>query len=747
MWKKALFASCTLCAIAPAQLAFAQTTTGEAPARAPAATESAAETDAVIVTALKRAQNIQDVPLSINVISADQLEEYNKSDIRGIQGSVPGLFVQTSPTNQGLYLRGFGSAPTNPAFDQSVSLFQDGMYLGRSRQFMAPFFDVERIEVLRGPQGALVGRNTAAGAISIITASPTDTFEGAANVNYNFSREGYGASGYVSGPISDTLSARLALRYEDIDGYLKNLATGTDDPSKKSIFGRVSLAWEPSESFDATAKFEFASTRVNGTHTVNVPRNAPFTLTDVKNGARPFGAEERDDQDGYNSTITMNWDLGAYTLTSITGFSYFASDTLSGAAALNPENYYVAWYEKFNQQSQEVRLLSPEGKRFDFVVGAYYDQSGNSIFQTARYNVIGRNGAANINFHQNSRSYSLFAQGTWRVTDDVRVLGSARQTWIDKTGRSTRTLAFGTALSGVFGPIGPVEINEELFDPSVTVQYDLTDDVMVYLSFGRGSKGGGFDSANASTTTANFAFKAEESQNIEIGEKGTFFNGALVLNVSAFRLKFENLQVASFVPPLGLQTSNAAGATSKGAEFTATLRPTDRLTFSASGAYIDATYDDFPGAPCRGTQAPSVCSSTAPIGAPNNQANNNNRGIQLPFVPEWSGELRAEYAHPIGDMTLTVSGAANHRSEVWIDSSYNPGFGQQPAVTKFDARIALTGPADRWSLALIGTNLTEEWSAGQSFAWPLETGPGGTPVAGIFLDEGRVVQLQAGVRF
>ena len=213
-------------------------------------------------------------------------------------------------------------------------------------------------------------------------------------------------------------------------------------------------------------------------------------------------------------------------------------------------------------------------------------------------------------------------------------------------------------------------------------------------------------------------------------------------------MRFHDLQVSSYVAPTGLQTSNAASATSTGVEASLSWRPIPEIRFSAAGAYIDAKYDDFPGAPCRATQPASVCSTTAPVGAPNNQANNNAKGIPLNFTPKWSGEFQTDITIPLSSgLALSFTGVAKHRGRVWIDTAYSPVYGIEPAHTKFDARIALNGEDDRWSIALVGTNLTNKLTAGQTYLWPLETGPGGQRVAGAFIDEGRTISAQATVRF
>ena len=176
----------------------------------------------IVVTAQKREQRLQDVPISMEVISSQSLATFHADSFKAL--SVPNMNVGEVGGNQVIYMRGFGSPSQNYAFDQSVSLYVDGIYAGKSRQFTFPFFDQERVEVLRGPQGALFGKNTAAGAISLISAQPTSTFKGSATGIYNFGLRGYELSGFVSGPLTEGLSARLALKVVDNDGYMTNRA-------------------------------------------------------------------------------------------------------------------------------------------------------------------------------------------------------------------------------------------------------------------------------------------------------------------------------------------------------------------------------------------------------------------------------------------------------------------------------------------------------------------------------------------
>ncbi|HEX7849953.1 MAG TPA: TonB-dependent receptor plug domain-containing protein, partial [Sphingomonas sp.] len=238
-----LFAGVALTALAGTALPAAAQTAALTPAAtpqdpvapsgstAPSASEDQNLPGDIIVTATKRAENVQKVPISMSVVTGERLAEFQATDVKSIQNSVPNVFVEQTAGNDVIYIRGFGSPPSNFSFDQSVSLYMDGIYAGKLRQEQAPFFDVGRVEVLRGPQGALFGKNTAAGAISIISAGPTDKMSAAITGVYNFDQKGYDLSGYVSGPVSDTFGVRVAVRLQDQDGWITNLYNGKKEPN------------------------------------------------------------------------------------------------------------------------------------------------------------------------------------------------------------------------------------------------------------------------------------------------------------------------------------------------------------------------------------------------------------------------------------------------------------------------------------------------------------------------------------
>jgi len=702
----------------------------------------------VVVTAQKRAENVQDVPISMEVVSAKKLEAFHTDTFKAL--NVPNMNTQAVGGNDVIYMRGFGSPSQNFAFDQAVSLYVDGIYGGRSRQFMAPFFDLQRIEVLRGPQGALFGKNTAAGAISIISAQPTKTFQAEATGVYNFNQDGYELSGYASGPITEALSARLAVKLVDKDGYIDNTAVGQEEPTTKSQLARLSLKFEPNDNFDYVAKAEYSWAESLGNGTVSGPLNAAqkpvthrYAVEDPRLGLAGFETLS------WNVAGTGNLRLGEFTLTAVTGYSYFNAshvnnfDQTNPAGGIVPASVFNSFPEHFDQWSQEIRLQSPTGGKFEYIVGAYYD---NADYRSESYNhnIITGLGefVSYADFRQSAESYSIFGQGVYHVSDDLRVQGSLRYSHTSKDGSIA-----SKSLQGPF-PLRPPsnakgEISEGGVDPSITLQYDVAPRTMVYASYGQGSKSGGFVSNSAGTTNANFTFKPEHSENFELGVKTTLLDGSLVLNGAVYKLKFDDLQVSTYNPNVqAFLVGNAAKASSTGIEGAATWYPIAGLDITASAAYQDVKYDDYPGAQCLASQPLSQCNPAVPASV----AANNLAGRPLPNISKFSGNLQAHYVADISDnLKLGLTGAVSGRSKFFNSDDQSPLYGLQKGYAKLDARIELYQADQRWHVALVGTNLTNELTTEGSFRLPV---PVTTVSRALYwVNPGRNISLEAGVKF
>jgi iron complex outermembrane receptor protein len=702
----------------------------------------------VVVTAQKRAENVQDVPISIEVVSAETIEALHTDTFR--QLSVPNVSVGNIGGNDVIYIRGFGSPSQNYSFDQAVSLYVDGIYAGRGRQFMAPFFDLERVEVLRGPQGALFGKNTAAGAVSIISAQPTREFEGAATAVYNFDEEGPEAWGYVSGPLSETLSGRLAVKFLDKDGYVKNLGqNGREETTNEQALVRMIVRYEPSETFDYTAKAEYSQSIQLGNVTVAGPLTGGQQPKLTRFTTRGPLGEAGFDTFAWNVAGTGNLQLGDLTLVSVSGYSKFKAkhvndfDQTNLAGGAYPHTVSNNYPEEFQQWSQELRLQSPGDQTFDWILGAYYDNAQYVVDQYNYYAIAGLGQFVMYsNFKQLAESWSVFGQGTYNLSEQLRVLGSLRYSHTDKRGNFR-----SRSLLGPF-PFRPIttaadQISEGNVDPSITVQYDVAPRIMVYATYGRGSKSGGFVSNTYGTTNASFTFRPEKSENIEAGLKSTLADGALVLNAALYRTKFEDLQVSTYNSNIqSYIVGNAAKASSTGVELSTVWRPVDSLTITANGAYQDVKYDDYPGAQCLATQPITQCNPTVPASV----LANNLKGRPLPNISKWSSMIRAEHVADLPNgLELTTMASVSSRSKYFNSDDQSDQYGVQKGYSKLDARIQLAPSDGPWHVALVGTNLTDEITTSGSFRLPAPIAPATRAL--YWVEPGRNISIEAGYRF
>ncbi|MHA4837451.1 TonB-dependent receptor [Sphingopyxis sp. MSC1_008] len=733
-----------------------------APAMAQAAPADTADVDdsnsnEIIVTAQKREQNLQNVPISMEVVSGAKLAEFNTSDIKAVMNYTPNVFVQSTAGNDVIYIRGFGSPPANFAFDQSVSLYVDGIYAGRNRQAQAPFFDLARVEVLRGPQGALFGKNTAAGAVSVVSAGPTKDFEGAITGLYNFDHKGTDFSGYLSGPISDTLGARFAYKIVNQDGYIYNRATDHDDPEIKSQLLRLTVKWEPSANFDYTAKVEYGNREVIGGITVS----SPLTSGQDPQTTRYLERSALGDEGNKNKSVMVsgvgNLALGDFTLTSVTGYSWFKSKIVNGfdqtipnsGGAVVPNSVYNAFPERFDQISQEIRILSPTGKTFEFIAGAYYDKSDYTLEQFQGFNIASLNYFGRIDsiFRQKAESWSVFGQATFNISDAFRAIGSLRYSHTKKDGAFASRLVYGPfALRPISSATG--SISEGNVDPSVTLQYDIAPRIMVYATWGRGSKSGGFVSNTLGTTSATFTFEPEQSENFEAGIKSTLFDGKVVANLSAYHTKFKDLQVSVYQPAISSYlTGNAAAATSKGLEGSLSIFPIPNFDISASAAYSDIKYDNYPGAACLASQPLSVCNpAQTDRTQPNHVANNNLAGYPVAYSSKYTGSVTAHARFDLSsDLKFDITGVASARSKYFNSDNQSPIFGVQGGYAKLDLRVQLADQDDRWHVALVGKNLTNEKTIGSAFNLPAPITA--APRAILYLEPTRNISVEAGIKF
>jgi len=350
----------------------------------------------IVVTAQKREQSLQDVPISVSAVDGAKMAEAGINNLADLSAYVPNFQQANSPIGQVLSIRGISSG-INQGFEQSVVQYVDDIAMGRGPMARMPFMDLERVEILRGPQNVLFGKNSVGGAISITTAKPSDEFEGSVQVEHENKYGRNEIQTMVSGPLSETVGARLAIRAVEEDGYFDNTSNGDDEQQKEEVTARLTLDWAPTDTFDASLKLEHSSFDFEGRGEeviAGYDSVSPLftgmsygeigqfltaatgqdigTEDGTQNRKRQTNNDEYSDNETNQVVLTMNWDFDAFTLTSVTGYVDYELDEDTDLDLSGLESIHAAQQEKFDQISQEIRFTSPGGETVDWIAGAYY---------------------------------------------------------------------------------------------------------------------------------------------------------------------------------------------------------------------------------------------------------------------------------------------------------------------------------------------------------------------------------------
>ncbi len=728
----------------------------------------------VIVTAQKREQSLQDVPIAVAAMTGEKIEDTGITNLEELTLYIPNVNINQGQSTPNLFIRGVGSG-TNPGFEQSVGLYIDGLYSGRGQLAKVPLtLDLQRVEVLKGPQGILFGKNTIGGAINITTARPDFETGGYVEALYEPDHGEQLYTGVLTGGLSDNVAGRLAVRYEGMDGWWENETLDEEGPDRENLFLRGSLLWEASDTLEVLAKYEHGDFEVVGRpqvvyksdQPVNVFGEVPFpVIDDHDRGAGDI--LDTDDTDLDVALLTVNWDAEVGTVTSITGYATYdtSRNTNSDMAATPSINRLQE--EEYGQFSQELRLVSPGGETLDWIVGAYYQKSELDVSKTNTDLDFLRSGPLAVpplvyttderiptRFDQDSTSWAVFAQGTYALTNTLRLgLGlryNEEEKEVDKVVSSPGLGArAGANLTVLANPASGIliedlrshsflglERDEDEFTWSANLQWDATDDSMLYASISTGFKGGGFDEAysNSGPTarTGNIItgepdggvvdmgvdssileYDEETVLAYEVGAKMTLADGAANLNIAVFRMEYEDLQTSALIGDV-FRVGNAGESISQGIEVDGRWLLAEGFTIGGAVAYLDAYYDDFGNAPCTVPQASDPLNNPGCLGEDGSNIAPGESGVQdltdetLLFAPEWSGNLNAEWILPLGDnLELRNNLDLNYTGSFYSALDLDPNT-EHDSATKVNLRIALASIDDTWSLALVGKNLTDE---------------------------------------
>lgn len=736
----------------------------------PDAAQVADALEEIIVTARKREENLQDIPISVSVFSGDALRNNAITNLEELTAITPNVYVAESFVGDALFIRGVGSGQNNMGVEQAVGQVIDGVFYGRSRMSRLSYLDIERVEILRGPQGALIGKNTTAGAINITTARPTDSFEAWITTSYEMlSSEGATVEGAVSGPLTDTLSARAAVRYDNRDGYLHNTELDESQVGVEDLYGRFTLLWEPNDNVDATLTYQYADIEHHGENSqystceLDAFQTPPVgnltriliggTSEDCTANYNRAGAAPRNggpDQSGKTTNLdtlalVVNWDTSIGTVTSVTGWAEYDFQEIMDSDRSVREVLSVDFFEDYKQWSQELRLVSNAGGQFDYIIGLYYldkeQSTGHNIdFRafSARRNSLTR---------EDATTFAVFGEVTWHISEQWSATLGARYTDEKKDGRSQGfpSVIYTSTPTNVppFLPAGlPTihdvtdQINEDDFSPSFALEWRPSEGVMYYVSYRRGFKAGAFNHAlvgNQADATAAFAVGPESVDAFELGTKITFLDGRARFNAAVFSSKFDGLQVAVLNPATIINdVVNAAKSTSEGVELELRWRPVNNLTLFGSVAYLNSTFDSFSNATCYSLQPATECVN----------GSQDLSGKPSQFAPDWSATFESQYVWNLsGGYQLDAMLRTYYSDDFFLQVDLDPKLVQDD-YWKFDASLSLSSPNNRWVLALIGRNLSDKLTANYGDDVPVQAGSVWKSV-----EPPRSLALQATLRF
>jgi outer membrane receptor protein involved in Fe transport len=732
----------------------------------------AATLEEVVVTAQKREESLQDVPIAVSAVSGEAMRANNISTMQQLSATVPNFYVAESFVGDAIYIRGVGSGQNNLGFEQAVGQVVDGFFYGRSRFSRISFLDLERVEVLKGPQGALLGKNTTAGAVNITTAKPTDEFEAWISPTYEFEAdEGLKLEGAISGPLTDNLRARLALSYIDRDGYIKNTTTGDDDVGVEDLVGRLSLAWDASEDVEVLFQYQYGDIEhdAGNNQFSHCPTIPPFPIgvgpgEDCKvnykrsGTATKFGVNVEGKETEFDTySLTVNWQLGDHTLTWLTGYAEYEYSDLQDGDRTAWEATLPEFAEDYEQWTQEIRLVSPVGEDAEYIVGLFYQDKEQDTQYIVHFNIdtpppppspgIGLDPVSRNTFtNETGEAYALFGQYTWHLNEQWDVTLGGRYTYEEKEGRSIQypgnlyTFDPQAACLGLPGACDVHDVeddfDEDNFSPVLNAQWRPNDDAMYYVSFRKGFKAGGYDHnlvADQATAPDRFRFDSEEVKSYEAGAKLTLLDGSMRLNGSVFRMEFDDLQLGGFLDSVSAinTVTNAGSAISEGVELDVTWAATDALTLFAAVAYLDSTYDDYEDAPCYTGQT---------AGCVNGRQDLSDQKLQ--FATDWKANVSAEYVWSLSDeLNLTGFVQVSYSDDFPLQPDLDPDQTQDEYI-KVDARLTLADVSGKWELSVIGKNLDNELTSHYGDDVPGQPGNLWRSV-----DAPRSVALQGMIRF
>ncbi len=694
----------------------------------PAAGTQATQLDEVTVTARRRSESIQDVPVAVSAFGEEQIKDLQASTVEGLQGAVPNMNIaqgRGSANSVNVFIRGIGQPDALQTFDPGVGMYVDDVYYSRINGALFSLFDIQQLEVLRGPQGTLYGKNSTGGAIKLTTKNPFDNEGGAVEVTAG----DYGrleGRFYVSGQLSDTVAGSIAGAKITNDGYVKDADTGKryNDDDTEAL--RLKLAFKPTDNFSAVLSLD--TTKQDAALTLGRPMAnlvqtslAPGGAIVLKPGEtgewnRRARTSFDDGQGQYlkhsGASLAMDWDINEqWTLKSISSYRKLKTESYIDIDASEYELGDVLVALDQNQKSQEFQLHYDNGSNLHATFGAYYMKENVPSYQEAYADDLFSFLGAKVPFLRTidddltTTSTAAFAHVNWEFVPSWTVAAGVRWTKDKKDYERSTSTFWGAPFAGLNGTVAfDAKASWTAVTPSISLQKAFSDNLMGYVSANRGFKSGGFNGrANTVYDTEHAKFDPEYVWTYELGLKGSSADHRFRGSAAAFYSNYSDFQARVSQDVGTFPVLNAAKLNIKGIELEGSALLGESTTLSAQVGWMDAKYDkfeDFRLDPSYPGFDPNVSHA------------------HVPFSPDWTARVALQHVFPLGDSgSLTLGGDVSYRSETWL-SVDNRAVLSQDAYTLLGAYGVWDSPQMSWQVRAGVRNLTDKqyMTEGQEFA-------------------------------
>ena len=703
--------------------------------------DSAFQSNEIIVTARRREEIASRVPVSVVAISGDSLRENNIVRLPDIERIEPGITLSVGTIFPYAYIRGFGSGG-DLSLEQTIGKFVDNVSYGRDQDILIPLYDIEQVEVLKGPQVLLYGNSATAGAVVISNKKPEQVFEGYLSASYEFSYDETQLEGALNVPFGDAAALRVAGFVQDRNkGAEYNPYLDETQPTYENWGIRPTLRIWPDDDITIDLRFEYDDVKTRGGTLQQItqplsPASRPFPFLEegvrgYNEGVAPFFTFDSSGIENTLYQLDINWDAMGGTFTSTTAYRDLTAFSVLTLTTEDPF-FLTSAYQEYSQFSQEFRYTGTIGA-FDVTAGIYYEEYDHDTGQSAGFNLAGRlpvGASAPPAFGRitlaeiHAESWSPFADVSFDIVENLTLSLGARYSFIDKTGGKNDfasgppvAIDFDTGFDGLTAladptlttlvqnilgsdlflfPFGSLTYSDEYLQPQAILQYQYDPEHMVFGKVVEGYKAGGFNLAYSGSDPDQVPFLSEKALSYEAGLKGRFLDLGLDYSLIFYNITFSDLQTSAFS---GVEKvlSNVGEARSRGAELSLDYTPVTGLRLSLDVEYLDAEYIDFKNGTCTSVQLlenPQDCRQDL-------------SGTPTRFSSDWSGSFGVNYGWSVGDFDVEVAANAYGRSKYNLGSPRDSDQFQDGYV-QLGGFVQVSPQDDRWSLQIFGNNLTDK---------------------------------------